>query len=159
MPTYIDAEEVIPAIGRSSDAAAIPSLTTSIVSIVKKIYESVVSLLTSVLTLTETGGTMTTDGTEQNVYINNAPAGVYDPKIVQIAFANHTLTETVVIKEYYRISSGGGWALQDSRMFIGAQAMELMNIELEENRFGVKVTIEKTAGTNRDYDYEAVYRI
>ena len=28
--------------------------------------------------LTETGGTLTTDGTEQNLYINDAPAGVYN---------------------------------------------------------------------------------
>ena len=30
--------------------------------------------------LEETGGTITTDGTEQNVYINNAPGGIYEPR-------------------------------------------------------------------------------
>ena len=36
--------------------------------------------------LEETGGTLTTDGTEQNIYINNAPAGIYKPTWFNINF-------------------------------------------------------------------------
>jgi hypothetical protein len=121
--------------------------------------DNIFSIVNALLTLTETGGTVTTDGTEQNVYINNAPSSVFDPKIVQIDFTNHTATETVVIREYYRIKSGGGLIKKDEKTFAGVQDPLLKNVTLEPNRFGVQVTIEKTAGTNRGYDFEAVYRI
>jgi hypothetical protein len=120
---------------------------------------TIIDGVNAILTLTETGGTVTTDGTEQNVYINNAPAGVFDPKIVQIDFTNHTATETVVIREYYRIKSGGGLIKNDEIQFAGVQDPLLKTVTLEPNRFGVKVTIEKTAGTNRAYDFEAVYGV
>jgi len=146
-------------IGNKADASAVPSAATSIVAIIKKIYDTAISLVTSLLTLTETGGTVTTDGTEQNVYINNAPAGVYDPKIIQVDFTNQTAAETLVLREYYRIKSGGGLVMMDERTFPGVQDPLLKNIRLEENRYGVKVTLELTAGTNRDYDWEAVYAV
>ena len=119
----------------------------------------ITDLTGALLTLTETGGTITTDGTEQNVYINNAPAGVYAPKRIKIDFTNQTAAETVVVKEYYRIKSGGAFILADEVSFAGIQDPELITIDLEENRFGIKVTMEKTAGVNKDYDYEAVYKV
>ena len=121
--------------------------------------DNIFDIVNAILTLTETGGTLTTDGTEQTVYINNAPAGIFDPKMIQIDFTNHTATETVVIREYYRIKSGGGLIKKDERTFAGVQDPLLKNVTLEPNRFGVQVTIEKTAGTNRAYDFEAVYKI
>lgn len=119
--------------------------------------ELIIDAVNAVFTLSETGGTLATDGTEQNMYINNAPAGVFDPKMVQIDFTNHTAGETVVIREYYRIKSGGGLIKKDERQFAGVQDPLLKDVTFEPNRFGVKVTIEKTVGTNRDYDFEVVY--
>ena len=110
--------------------------------------------------LTETGGTVTTDGTEQNVYINDVPLGVFRPVCVKVDFTNHTATETIILRTYYRITAGvAAPILQDMLTFVGAVSLPLINIDLEPNRFGVRVTIEKTAGTNRDYDWEAVYEI
>jgi hypothetical protein len=145
--------------GDRSDAAAVPTNTTSVISIIKQIYDVVAALTSYFLTLTETGATRTTDGTEQNVYINNAPAGVFTPKMLNIDFTNQTATETVVLREYYRIKSGGAYVLQDEVTFVGVQDPELIHVTLKDNRFGIKVTIEKTAGTNRAYDYEVVSEI
>jgi len=122
--------------------------------------EAVFDLVNAILTLTETGGTVTTDGTEQNLYINNAPAGVFDPKIIQIDFTNQTAGETVVIREYYRINSTGGLIKKDEVTFAGVQDPLLKDVTLEENRFGVQVTIQRTAVVvDRAYDWEAVYKI
>ena len=107
--------------------------------------------------LYETGDTLTTDGTEQTLYVNEAPSGVFDPICVMIDFTAHTAGETVTIKVYYRIKSGGDYILLDEEEFIGAQDPDLILTELEPNRFGIKVTIEKTAGTNRAYDWEVHY--
>ncbi len=107
--------------------------------------------------LTETGGTVTADGTEQSVYINNAPAGVYKPICVKVDFTNHTATETVVLRTYYRIAAGGGWLQDDEVEYVGIPTVPLINVELLPTRFGIRVTLEKTAGTNRDYLWEAFY--
>ena len=107
--------------------------------------------------LTETGGTLTSDGNEQNIYINNAPDGVYEPRFVKVDFTAHTVGETVVLREYYRIKDGGGWILEDSVTYVGLVSPELIKIDLDPNRYGVKVTLEKTAGTNRAYDWEVAY--
>jgi len=107
--------------------------------------------------LYETGDTLTTDGNEQTLYVNESPSGVFDPVCVMIDFTAQTVTETVVVKVYYRIKSGGNYILLDEDEFAATQDPDLKLIELEPNRFGIKVTIEKTAGTNRAYDWEVHY--
>jgi len=124
------------------------------------VISNIFNLVNAILTLTETGGTLTTDGTVQNLYINETPAGVFDPKSIQIDFTAQTASETVVIRESYRIKSGGNYIEKDGAVtFTGVQSPKLKNITLEENRFGVKVTIEKTAGANIAYDWRVMYKI
>lgn len=123
------------------------------------ILNTVVEIAASIFTLTETGGTLTTDGNEQNLYINNAPAGLYAPKQIFIDFTNHGAGETVVIKTYYRIKSGGDLIKNTEATYAAAQDPLLINIPLKENRYGIKVTLEKTAGANQDYDWEAMFEI
>jgi len=146
-------------IGNKADAEAIPSNTTSIVAIIKKIYSTCIGFVTGLLVLTETGGTVTTDGAEQNLYINNAPAGVYSPRLIQLDFTNQTAAETVVVREYYRIKSGGNLIMIGETTYAGVQDPLLKSISLKDNRFGVQVTIQKTAGGAKAYDYEAVYKV
>ena len=119
----------------------------------------ITNLASSMLILTETGGTVTTDGTVQDIYINNAPAGVYSPKILKLDFTAHTAGETVVVRVWYRIESGGALIKQVETTYAGVQDPLLINIGLEDNRYGIQVTIEKTAGVNRAYDWEVVYKI
>ena len=107
--------------------------------------------------LSEISGQLTTDGNVQNLYIAEAPAGIFRPICVKIDFTNHTAGETVVIKTHYRISPGGVHIEQDSVTYAGVVSPELINIDLEPNRYGIKVTIQKTAGTNRAYDWEVFY--
>ena len=113
----------------------------------------------SVQTLTETGGTLTTDGTEQSLYISNTPAGVFSPRSIFVDFTAHTVGETVEIKEYYRIKSGGNLILHLSTSYAGLVSPELVEHKLSDNRYGVRVTLEKTAGANRAYDWEVNYAI
>jgi hypothetical protein len=112
----------------------------------------------AILTSAETGGTVTTDGTEQDVYRVETPAGVFEPLKVKIDFTNQTAGETVVVKTYYRIKSGGNLIKEDETTFAGVQDPQLKPIDLEPNRYGLKVTMQRTAGVARDYDWEALYR-
>jgi hypothetical protein len=162
MVLHIDAVEFlgrVPAVGDTDDIAAIPSATTTVIAIVKKIYATLISLVTSTLTLTETGATLTTDGNEQDVYVNNAPSGIFSPRLVQIDFTNQTAAETVIIREYYRIKTGGNYIMLDENTFAGVQDPLLKAILLKDNRYGIKITMEKTGGVNKDYDWGAVYKI
>ena len=103
--------------------------------------------------LTETGGILTTDGTEQTIYINELPSGVFRPVCLKINFTNHTAAETVVLREYYRNRVGGAYVRQDEVSYVGVPANLEIEVTLSDNRFGFKVTIEKTAGANRDYEW------
>lgn len=109
------------------------------------------------LVLTETGGTITTTGGEDTVYINDDPQGEYKPEKVVIDFTAQTAAETTVVRLYYRIREGGDYILKDTETFVGVQDPALIDIELEPNRFGIKVTIERTAGVAKDYDWEVHY--
>lgn len=109
--------------------------------------------------LEETGGELTTDGTEQTIYINDAPAGNYVPKWLTVDFANQTVTETIRILVYYRISPAGPWVVDDRETIVGVPVNAGISIDLHEARYGIWITIEKTAGTNRAYDWTVFYEV
>jgi hypothetical protein len=117
------------------------------------------NIVNALLLDAETGGTLTADGTEQTVYINNAPSGVFEPLIANIDCTNMAAGDVTVLRTYYRIASGGNLIKKDEVTLNGAQDPALKNIILEPNRYGIQVTLEQTAGTNRDYDWEVVTRI
>jgi len=114
------------------------------------------NLVNAMLILEETGGVVTTTGpgTEDVVYINNNPAGVFKPKVVKINFTNQTAAETVVVRTHHRDEDGGGLIKDSEVAFAGVQDPLLKNITLQPNRFGVDVTIERTAGVAKAYRWE-----
>ncbi len=109
--------------------------------------------------LTEAGADLTTDGTEQNVYINNTPAGVFEPRLFQVDFANQTVAETLVIRTYYRHVAAGPWVRDDIYPVVGVPVNALISVPLKSNRFGITVTLELTAGTNRVYPWTVFYEV
>ena len=109
--------------------------------------------------LEEVGGELTTDGTAQTIYINNAPAGVYKPISAIIDFANQTATETILILVRYRIASAGPWVIDDRETIVGVPVNAGISINLKPTRYGIWITMEKTAGTNRAYDWTVFYEV
>jgi len=107
--------------------------------------------------LTEIGGQLTTDGNVQNLYIAEAPAGIFRPICLKLDFSNHTAAETVVVGIEYRIAPSGAFILESSTTFAGVPVQLLQTFDLDPNRYGIKVTITKTEGTNRAYDWEVFY--
>jgi len=118
----------------------------------------------AMLTLTETGGTLVADGTEQNLYINNLPAGEFDPRVVFVDLDNMAAGDTTVFRVYYRLNAGGGLQLYDYIQYNGADGglpngRKLISIALLPNRFGVQVTLQQTAGVNKAYDWDVHYGV
>ncbi len=134
------------------------AVVDAIVDAIIEDTEAIREVTDSEAILTEIGGTLTTDGTEQNLYINNSPAGIFEPLWVNIDFTNHTGGETVVIRTYHRNVGAGAWIRDDANTYAGIPTDLLLWIELHPTRFGVRVTIEKTVGTDRDYIWEAFYK-
>lgn len=113
----------------------------------------------AILTLEETGGTVTADGSEQTLFIEDVPLGCHAPRRLVVDLDNMAGGDTTVLRVYYRILAGGGLQLETYASYTGADgglanSMKLVSHALHENRFGIQVTLEQTAGVNRDYDWE-----
>jgi hypothetical protein len=156
----IDVADILTRIGTNTDA---PGTTTlfAYLALLLSTGGSTFDIVNALLMLSETGGTVTTTGpgTEDNIYVDDDPAGVFKPIKVQLDFSNQTAAETVVVRTYYRIKSGGTARLKGEVTFAGVQYPPLKNIELEPNRFGIAVTIERTAGIAKAYDWCAFYEV
>ena len=115
------------------------------------------------LVLTETGGTLTADGTVQDVIIMDPPMGSFKATKLKVDMSNMTWGDTVELRWYERISDGGTWILKDRMEFSGPQDVipdsPEKNIELEPNRFGIWITLEQTAGTYRAFPWEWLYEV
>lgn len=142
-----------------ADLSTVNASIAALIIAINDLETAIDELKASHLILTETGDTITTSAAEQDIYINDAPSGIYAPRNLFIDFTAHTAGETVVVREYYRIKSGGNYIKVDEATYVGVQDPLLIHIDLKDNRFGVKVTIQKTVGTNRAYDWEVTYKI
>jgi len=118
--------------------------------------EEIFDLTNANLTLRETGEVLTADGNEQNTYVSNNPLGVHKPLVVFIDLDNMDQGDTTVIRVYYRLADGGGFLLEDYQSYVGidgglANGITVIAVDLLPNRFGIRVTLEQTAGVNREY--------
>ena len=138
--------------------AAVDDLDADVV-LLQADVDAIEAIIEAEAILEEAGGELTTDGTAQTIYINNAPAGVYRPICLIIDFANHTVTETVVLREYYRIAPGGPLTIADEHTFAGPVDNPLRKIDLSPTRYGIRIVMEKTVGTNRAYDWTVFYEV
>jgi len=107
--------------------------------------------------LTETSGQITTDGTEQTVYTNEAPAGIFEAKLFSLDFTNQTVTETLRVRVYRRIVPGGVMLKFGDTTFNAVQDPLGKDVTLPPNRYGIRVTIQST-GTKRAYNWEVFYK-
>jgi len=146
--------------GNDPTGSALTKIQTDIINAQNVLIKAAVDdLSASLQVLTETGGTITTDGSEQTVYTNNAPTGLYTPVIFLIDFTAQTAGETVLVREYYRIKTGGDYIEYKETSYAGAQDPDLKIHPLFDNRYGVKITVEKTGGGNLAYDWGITYKL
>ena len=120
----------------------------SSLAIIIAVITATFDLVNAMLVFAETGGTVTATGlgTEDNTYINDAPAGEFEPRTVVINLSDLDVAEVAIARTYYRINDVGDMELKGEAIFNGVQSYPLKDIELEPNRFGVAVTIEATVG-------------
>lgn len=132
-----------------------------IIGSIRHIYRRVNQLFdfsSATLQLTETGGTLMADGTEQNLVIVDTPLGTFSPLKIKVDMSAMDWGDSTTIKWYERLADGGGYVEKDEKDFNGPQNIlpdsPVKNVELEPNRFGIQVTLQQTAGTLRAYPWE-----
>ena len=138
-----------------------PGLTNQSVApySVTETLDQIHELDAAVLTLQETGGTLTSTGDEQTLYLNDNPLGCFNPRCVLVDLDEMEQGDTTVFRVYYRLSDGGALDLEDYQSYTGddgglANGIKLIVIDLNPNRFGIWVTLEQTDGVAQPYIWE-----
>ena len=118
------------------------------------LLQDIFDLVNAILMTAETGDTITTTAAEQDMYVNNAPAGVFKPLALTVNTTNMVAGDIIVIRSYERISPIGALELQSEKQFNDAQHEVLKKIPLYPNRSGVETTIQRVAvGVGGDKAY------
>lgn len=76
-----------------------------------------------------------------------------------IDFTLHTAGETVKIREYIQIKAAGAYVLYNETTYAGALVPPLLKVNTNWTRYKIKLTLEKTAGVNRNYDFQFFTKI
>ena len=113
----------------------------------------------AILVQSAVGGTLTASGAEQTLYIDNEPLGCARPIVLFVDVDAMQGGDTIEIKTYYRISDAGGLRQTDYNTYTGADGglangNVMVAIAMQPYRHGFRVTLNQTAGTNRDYPWE-----
>jgi hypothetical protein len=101
----------------------------------------------------KTTGTVTMTGAENTVF------EVTEERVVEgyVDLTNMQAGDSISVKEYMRIASGGAYVLYGSQPLNDAQTIALLWITPKPGAYGVKLTIQQTAGVNRTFAY-AVFK-
>jgi hypothetical protein len=99
-------------------------------------------------------GSVAMDGTEKNVVLDevtNNPSRFLEGYIDLTPMASG---DTIVIRQYMKIASGGNYIKYAEETYSGAQTLPLLYITTKTGRYGIKITAQQTAGTNRTLSYQ-----
>lgn len=100
---------------------------------------------------TEAKGTLTANGSEQTLLELTREVRAFSG---YIDLSNMASGDTIYVKTYVKIKSGGSYIKQGMRTFTNGQDPDLLHIlDYPTTPYGFKLTIQQTKGTNRNYDY------
>jgi hypothetical protein len=94
--------------------------------------------------------TVVMDGTEQ-VLVEQTD-GVVSLLEGYVDMSNMTGVDTIVIRQYMKIKTGGDYVKYAEEIYTGAQPTPLVYISAKPAKIAVKVTAEQTAGVHRSLD-------
>ena len=115
--------------------------------------------LDEVLDLTRTGGDIAVTDSETTMYIDNAPTSIIVARSIKIDTSVIEAADTFDFKVYYRIASGGSLKAESKTTKSGVQSEPIFIIDLKSYRYGVKVTGQRTGGTNRTFPIEVIREV
>lgn len=100
---------------------------------------------------TEIEGTLTATGLEQDL------VSTTDNKL-HVIDGHIDLTplqagDTVVVKQYFKVKSGGQFIEYAEETYNDVQTQPDLHISTNYGKYGIRITLTQTGGTNRSYDY------
>jgi hypothetical protein len=102
--------------------------------------------------LEEAFGTLTADGSEQTVKeiittVNKLHAF--------IDLTNLAGGDTIVVRQFMKIKTAGTYIKYAEETYSGAQSLPMLYIQTKPAKYGIKITLQQTGGTNRTYDWQS----
>lgn len=109
----------------------------------------------ALLGLERDSGVLAAGSAEQSLFEDAAPTKNKIGVVVKIDLTLLAAGDTYIIREKYKDESGGSYHTVDEMTYTGAQSKPLRIIGLTPYRYGAVITAQKTAGTDRNIEYEA----
>jgi len=109
-----------------------------------------------ILDMTVTDGDIAVTDTETTLYIDNAPTKIINGLSIMIDTTVIEAADGFDFKVYYRIALGGDLKASEKVTKSGVQSEPIYVIALDAYRYGMKVTAQRTSGTNRTFPIEVV---
>ena len=99
-------------------------------------------------------GSVAMDGTEKNVVLDEVTGNPSRFLEGYIDLTPMAAGDTIVIRQYMKIASAGNYIKYAEETYSGAQSLPLLYITTKSGRYGIKITAQQTAGTNRTLAYQ-----
>lgn len=99
-------------------------------------------------------GTVAMDGTEKTVVLDEIEVSLDRYLEGYIDLSPMQDGDTVVVRQYIKISPRGEYVKYAEETIEGAQSLPLLYIVTKPCRYGIKITLEQTSGTYRAFDYQ-----
>ena len=99
----------------------------------------------------EAVGTLTADGSEQTI---KEITSLVNKLHCFIDLTAMQAGDTVVVRQYMKIKAAGSFIKYAEETYSDAQTLPMLYIVTKPAKEGIRITLEQTAGTNRDYDWE-----
>jgi hypothetical protein len=99
-------------------------------------------------------GSVAMDGTEKNVVLDEVTGNPQRFLEGYIDLSPMASGDTIVIRQYMKITATGAYVKYAEETYSGAQTLPLLYITTKSGRYGIKITAQQTAGTNRTLQYQ-----
>ncbi|MBU1173010.1 MAG: hypothetical protein KKD44_25900, partial [Proteobacteria bacterium] len=71
-----------------------------------------------------------------------------------IDLSNMVSLDSITVRQFIKIKAAGSYIKYAEEAYTDAQTLPMLYIVTKPSKHGIKITLEQTAGTNRDYDWE-----
>ena len=97
-------------------------------------------------------GALTANGMEQ--IICEQCGGTPSQVSGHIDLGNLALGDCVTVRVHIKLSAGGEWRKYYEGSFVDAQTTQILHLTTKPENHGLKITMQQTLGTYRNFDYE-----
>lgn len=95
-------------------------------------------------------GTLTATGAEDTVKESTDEGKLH----CFIDLTNMEAGDSITVRQSMKVKAAGAYILYKGETYSGVQAEPLLHVVMKPAKHGQKVTLEQTAGTNKDFDWE-----